>query len=414
MNAAGIKRSGGGVTMFKIAHKRSVALMGLLLLFAVSVVSAEYEDALNYFKSGKYVEAAAEFQTLVDNSPSWDSGYWMLGRCMLQMNKAAEAEKSFLKAIELNGDNFAYHYYLSQAHYDRKQYSKAVAALRASEPLAADSQSKLALFSLRGFSYAALEKWGDAVEDLEKAKAIKSSGSILSHLAKAYYSLGYNDKAVPVFRAALKEQPNDASTIRLAAEALLNLGAETSNDPRKRAHYGEALQLAEKLQRIEPGSYEAHNLVGRAALGGKEYAKAEQAFRSVLAKKSDYCYAMVNLGKTYIAQKKWVDAESILKDAASCAPRMAIVFESLGFVVQKQKRLEEAITHYQKAISIKPSASCEAAIATCQQNIEIARANADMDEEEKAEAEAEAEAQRQYEEDLRKKAEWEKKRQRDQ
>ena len=68
--------------MFKLAHKRSLALMGLLLLFALSVVSADYEEALNYFKSGKYVEAAAEFQTLVYNSPNCDSGYWMLGRCL--------------------------------------------------------------------------------------------------------------------------------------------------------------------------------------------------------------------------------------------------------------------------------------------------------------------------------------------
>ena len=64
----------------------------------------------------------------------------------------------------------------------------------------------------------------------------------------------------------------------------------------------------EKFQRMEPESYEANNLVGRAALGGKEFAKAEQAFRKVLAKKADYCYAMVNLGKTYIAQKRWSES----------------------------------------------------------------------------------------------------------
>jgi Flp pilus assembly protein TadD len=236
----------------------------------------------------------------------------------------------------------------------------------------------------------------------------------MAGLAKAYYSLGYNDKAVPVFRDALKAQPNDAGTTRLAAEALINLGAETSNESRKKAHYSEALTLAEKYQRMEPESFEANNLVGRAALGGKDYAKAEQAFRKVLAKKSDYCYAMVNLGKTYIAQERWSDAESILTDAASCAPRMAVVFESLGFVVQKQKRLEEAIKHYEKAQAIKPSSSVQAAIDTCRKNIEIAQANQEMDAEERRLAEEEAEAQRQYEEELRKKAEWEKKRERDQ
>jgi tetratricopeptide (TPR) repeat protein len=402
------------MTMFDKVHKRGLALMGLLLLLTVGSAGADYDQALNYFKSGKYVEAAAEFQTLVDNSPNWDSGYWMLGRCLLQMNKLAEAEKNFGKAIELNGDKFAYHYDLAKAYYARKKYDKAIATLRASEPLATDNQSKLALFTMRGFGYAALEKWGDAVNDLEKAKSIQSNAAILSHLGKAYYSLGYNDKAVPAFRSALKSTPNDASTTRLLAEALINMGAEATSDARKNSYYGEALTNAEKYQRMEPGSYEANNLVGRAALGAKDYAKAEQAFRKVLAKKSDYCYAMVNLGKTYIAQKDWSDAESILKDAATCAPRMAVVFESLGFVTQKQKKLEEAITHYEKALAIKDSRSVRAAIATCRQNIEIAQHNIKMDEEEQKQKEAEEQAQREYEEAKAKEEEWKKKRARDQ
>ena len=154
-------------------------------------------------------------------------------------------------------------------------------------------------------------------------------------------------------------------------------------------------------------------MVGRSALGAKNYGKAEQAFRKVLAQKSDYCYAMVNLGKTFIVQQRWADAESILKEAASCAPRMAVVHESLGYSVQKQKRLDEAIGHYENALAIKPSRSVEQAIATCRTNLEVEQHNSEVAQLEKAQDEAEKQAQRDFDEAQAKVKEWEKKTERD-
>ena len=141
---------------------RVLALITILALPVVSVARADFEQAMNYFKSGKYVEAAAEFQTLVDNSPNYDSGYYMLGLSLLKMNKPAEAQQSFSKAIEINGENFGYHHGLAKAYFDQKQYSKSVATLKTAEALAGDTQTKFALYTLRGYAYAALEAWADA------------------------------------------------------------------------------------------------------------------------------------------------------------------------------------------------------------------------------------------------------------
>ena len=177
--------------------------------------------------------------------------------------------------------------------------------------------------------------------------------------------------------------------------------------------YKEALGYAQKLQQAKPGSYQSSNLVGRAALGAKDYPTAVKAFRGVLAQKPDYCYAMANLGKTYIAMKNWGDAEQILKEASACAPRMALVQESLGFSLQKQGRLPEAIQAYERAYEIKPSQTVRNAIDICTQNIEVEDHNTDVAEKERAQAEAEAAAQAVYEEELRKKAEWEERRKKD-
>jgi tetratricopeptide (TPR) repeat protein len=122
---------------------------------------------------------------------------------------------------------------------------------------------------------------------------------------------------------------------------------------------------------------------------------------------------MVNLGKTYIATEKWTDAESILTDAARCAPRLPVIYESLGYSLQKQKRLAEAIETYKKATSIKPSAVVDKLIATCEENLRIAEANLEMDAKEaEMAAAAKAEEDRIAEEE-RKRQEWEEKRKRD-
>lgn len=394
--------------MLKGVRGRALALAALLVLPTASVARADFEQAMNYFKSGKYVEAAAEFQTLVDNSPNYDSGYYMLGQSLLQMRKPAEAEKNFDKAIELNGEKFEYHYGLARAYFDQRQYSDAVGTLKTAEPLATEAQTQYALYSLRGYAYSALDAWGEAVEDLEKAKAIKKDPSVLTQLGKAYYGLGHNDKAAPVFRDALRARPNDSTATQLLAESLINLGAGAGDEARKESLYKEALQTADKFLQLNPNSYEAHNLVGRAALGAQQFEKAEQSFRRVLAQKPDYCYAMINLGKTYIARERWADAEGILKDAAECAPRMALVYENLGFVVEKQQQLEEAIKQYEKAMQIKPSAALRAAVERCQANIEVRDHNLAMEEAERKQKEEEERARLEYEEAKAKEEEWKK------
>jgi tetratricopeptide (TPR) repeat protein len=390
------------------AQKLILALIAATLV-AVPALAADFETAVNNFKSGKYVEAAAMFQEFVDQSPNYDYGYYMLGLSFVQMDKYDEAEDSFRKAIELNGDKFEYHHGLATACYKRRQYDKAIAALRTAEGLATDQRTQYSLYSLRGFAYADLGKWGDAINDLENARKIKSTGPILDRLGQAYAELGHNDKAVPVLREAVKVTPDNAANLARLASALIDMGAEATSDAKKSAYYDEAVQVAERFQKLKPSAYEAPNLVGRAALGAQNYPKAEAAFTRVLEQKPDYCYAMINLGKVHTAQKQWAEAESVLRQAEKCAPRMAVVYESLGFVVQKQKRLQEAVDLYKKALELKPSATTQQMLDVALENIRIAEENKKMDADEAAQEAAFIREQERLAEEERKRKEYEEK-----
>ena len=68
------------------------------LLVAAPVALAGFEEGMSLFKQGKYVDAAAEFQALVDQSPEYDFGWFMLGNSFIQLKKYQDAEKNFRKA----------------------------------------------------------------------------------------------------------------------------------------------------------------------------------------------------------------------------------------------------------------------------------------------------------------------------
>jgi len=387
-------------------HKSTIVLVVAIALAGVSPAGAELEQALTDYKSGRYAEAAAGFQALVDRAPSYDYGYFMLGLSYFKLGKNDAAIDNINNAIELNGDKFNYYHALASVQRAKRQNREALKVLNNAEGLLEDN-SKFAFYSVRGFVNADLQKWSDAVDDLEKARALKQSASILEYLGKAYYRLGYADKAVPVLREATQLNPNNANSQLFLGDSLINLARETPAAAEKKKLFNEALQVATRYRKMKPDDYYAVNLVGKAALGAQAFNEAELAFTRVLELKPEYCYAMVNLAKTYIAEGKWVAAEKLSRDAIRCAPRLNAGYESLGYALQKQKKLEEALEVYTQAQTIKRSASIQKLIDVVSENIQRRDANLEMDEVELAQKEAvEAEAARIAEEEERLK-QWE-------
>ena len=405
---SGAGRERGETMRFPGRHSRAAVLAALVLAAAVGVAPAGYQEGLNYFKSGKYAEAAAEFQAIVDTSPNYDFGFYILGLSFFKMGKLPEARKNLEKAIELNPDKFEYHHGLASVLFAQGKYHDALAILNDAEGLV-NAGSRYAFYSLRGNIYATTKKWGETVSDLEKALTVKKSAPILNQLGKAYFALGRNDKAVQAFHQSLRINPNDVEIQGVLARALVNLAKQTREEAKKKSYYTEALRAAQKYRAARPNNYEAVNLVGKAALGAGDYKTAAAAFRKVLEIKPDWCYAMINLAKVYNAQQRWKEAEKSLLQATKCAPRINDGWELLGFVYRKEKRLQDSLAAYKRADQIQSSAATRKAIAEVETNIKIIAENRRIAEEEKKQqAQLEAE-QKRLEQERKKREEWKKK-----
>jgi len=387
-----VRRSDGPRGTLETATRNRPAVVVTLVaaVACASLAHAGLDEAMSDFKAGKYVEAAAGFQALVDRAPAYDYGHFMLGLSYFKLGRSDEAVDHIERAIELDRGEFNYYHALAGVERARNESGAALAALGHAEALL-HGPDEFAFYSLRGFVHADLEKWAEAIDDLERARAERPSAAVLEYLGKAYAELGYPDRAAPVLREAATLNPNDADTQAYLAAALIDLARETEDAARKKTLFSEAVQVATRYRNMRPEGFYGWNLVGKATLGAGAYEEAAQAFVKVLALRADYCYAMVNLARTRIAQSEWAEAESVSRDAIECAPRLTAGYESLGFALHKQRRLPEARAAYQQAHSIKPSPAVEKLIEIVDESIRILEANAAAVDRDAAQAKAEQE-----------------------
>jgi tetratricopeptide (TPR) repeat protein len=395
--------------------RRSLGVAVVVLAVAVLPAAADFETGMSHLRSGKYLEAAGQFQALVDENPEYADGYHLLGICFLKSEKYQDAEKNFVKAIELDGDRFEYYFNLSNAYVAQRKHDQVVKTLNNAEGLAPDNQ-KYMIHKLRGSALANQKKWAEAIEDLEQAVAAKPDPATWAQLGKAYFSVGDNASAVSALRKAIQMQPS-ASSRELLIEAMINVAAKTGGEAAKKAKYGEAMAEAERFLESSPSSIDARYLVGRTALGAGQFDKAIGAFGDVLQKQPGHCNAMANLGKAHTAKGDWAGAASSLERATKCDPKLGLAWENMGFVLQKtasgskdyqvqQQNYEGAIAAYEKARAIKASSSIDKAIEDCEHNLTVSRENQGIS---SAEAEQErqmAEEEARLAEEKRKRDEW--------
>jgi tetratricopeptide (TPR) repeat protein len=384
----------------------SAGVMTLLILaLAIAPAAmADQEQALTYFKGGKYLEAAGEFQALIDEHPDYAYAYFMLGNCFLKTNKAADAEKNLLKAIELKGDDFLYHYQLANAYVMLGKNSKVVSTLNNAEALAPNAQLKQVLHKMRGFAYYGDEDWQAAVADLKLAG---SDAEVVNRLAKAQFALGDTQAAATAFADAVKASPDDAGLRRLYGETLLNQARESKSDSQKAKAYSEALAQAEMFRKLKPSSFDADNMVGRAALGAKQYDKAVAAFTAALKKQPDQCNAMINQGKALMSKKDWANSFRSFDNATKCDAKKSEAWVNKAYTLQKQEKLEQAVENYGKALSLNPDSSFAAKnIEICRTNIVIRDDNSAMAKKEAKQKAEDDQAQRDFDEAQRKNEEW--------
>ncbi len=138
-------------------------------------------------------------------------------------------------------------------------------------------------------------------------------------------------------------------------------GGETANDLNESAvqalqnqHYEMAIELFQRVLKLEPKHKSAWNSLGGAYLGLGQYDKAAEAFQKQIEINPYDEYAYNNLGRAYERQQRYDDAVKQFQKQIEVNPLDQYAHASLGGLYVNQKKFAQAVPELEKAVDIQP------------------------------------------------------------
>ena len=270
------------------------------------------------------------------------------------------------------------HYHLGLVYYQKAQFREAVAAFK--QTLKFLPRDVEALVNL-GLAYYRTEEVTQAVTAYQTALEIQPHNvEALNNLGLAYQELGQVEEAIAAYREALRLRPDlpevqanlatamelQRGTYSLAAYRHYRTGMQL-----KRAGQTEAAVAAWKQAIAESPRYRlAHLQLAETYFEGGVYERAISAYLAALElhpdaraviesrsyNRSDDADIFYNLGNSYLYARKLESAISAYQRAVEINPKLASAWANMGTVLLELERIDAAIAACENALEIVPAA----------------------------------------------------------
>jgi len=165
--------------------------------------------------------------------------------------------------------------------------------------------------------------------------------TMLAGLAK--HQAGDAAGALTEYRAVLAQFPDHPDALNLGAQALRALG-----------RIDEALDLAARACAVSPRNAAFHANRAAILLDAKSYDAARDAAAAAIAADATHVPGWINRAVARAASGDDANAESDYRNALTLAPGSAEARNNLGNLLQRQGRIDEALSEYEAAIAANP------------------------------------------------------------
>jgi len=219
-----------------------------------------------------------------------------------------------------------------------------------------------------------LEKTAGATDEMRNNRLV-----FQQHLAANYLEMGEHEKAIAIYQEMAKADPKRASSQLLNAYRVskqfgkaLPLGKDlyqkSPNDVELAVTYARTLadagkpkdgaEVLAKLLQSNPDNIEIYVNLSQVYLQDKRYADAEKVLRKAEDKTTDKQNAerlKIQLASVYEKQKDFDRAESIFKEILKTNPQNAVALNYIGYMLaDRGVRLDEAVRYVKEALTIDP------------------------------------------------------------
>ena len=265
-------------------------------------LNATYLKALKARGLNDWREAAKLFQDVIRANPDFRAGWAQLASVTRRFD-LAETEKIANQMIEKFPDYWPSYNNLALVRLLQRKGPEAVELMRKAEDIAPASPE---LHYQKTFILRAVGQYEDSLAALEKAQLL-------------------NPTAIHYL---------------IQAEIIM----------RDMGNYKGALASGEKIIAIEPTNAEGYVVAARALIGLKDFKRADEMLRKALAIDANFAPALTNLGRLNALKRNLREAVTQFDRALAADPRHYETQEFRADMLVEQKKPEEALPLYLKAI----------------------------------------------------------------
>jgi len=290
-------------------------------------------------------EAALKTLTeLIKKYPDWRSAHVEQGELFLQMNRVADAEKSFAKAISF-GTNSNYtdaklaEYYTANNNPTKAKtlYQRIIASGKAIPQ-----------------AYVKFAELMRSENDLQSGVALLREGTkqypqnsyLHFRLANELATLRQYQQALASIELANQLQPNDASILRSYSLILSKLGKSA-----------DAANKAGQLYKLQNAATPEALFYATQLQANNQLQDAAGIYTQIIKSEPENLIALNNLANVLAEQDNLPEAETHARKANQLVKDNAQIMDTLGWIVYQQKRYSEATEIFTQAIKIAPKAA---------------------------------------------------------
>src|SRR5215831_1710410 len=177
------------------------------------------------------------------------------------------------------------------------------------------------------------------------------------HLAYVFYSRHEFEPAALYARKAIEIEAGDGDSYGILGDALLEVGK-----------YDEARDTYQKMMQLEDSLYSRSRLAGLQSIHGDSTGSIAELEKAIAAGKAtqqpaeSVAWAQWQLGTDFLSLGDLAKAEAYYRQSLQSYPNYYRAQAGMAQVRGAQKRYDEAIDHYQKAIAVLPMPDYVAAL----------------------------------------------------
>jgi serine/threonine protein kinase/Tfp pilus assembly protein PilF len=218
--------------------------------------------------TGKYLEAASQYELALDEDPQRDIAYQHLASVYQRLGRQELAERTFQKAIHVQPQNYRGYVWLGSFYAQQAHYKDAALQLEEAVSLAPGVADPLLRL---GGAYLMSGKYDKADSMLQRAIKLEPSYEAYSNLGEVYFFERKFPEAISAFEQSVALGPRQIQAYGNLARAYYWY---PPTRPRARPALERAVVLANDDLRVNPDDADVHTLISEyyAMLGDREKA----------------------------------------------------------------------------------------------------------------------------------------------